>query len=390
MNYANAKKALRVYLLLIASLIFITGTLFSAATVDTGKKIELVEEIKIVNNETLEQEKELETPWTLAVTKDDLVLIPDFGSGNIKIYEKEECDGKKVLKLAASIGKKGYGKDGLVKPAMCDFRDEKFAVLDFGLNKIIIYERISRLGFKCVKEILCLNNAYDIRLDKNKIFVAGYITNSSGQSYDFYSIDIRDDDMRYLLPSYSKYGFEPGSKFMKEFKERRIPTIGIMSRFDILQDYDYAYIAWEGDLRVLRLDTASGEITETFGEKENSRYYLRPYASQRLIEARKNTNRTVMQNEKEKMSYVKDIFVSAEQKKVFVLYKGPLGRKGKTGFILQSYTLDGKFLEENVLSGSDQPAHKFWFRDGKEKTLLYSLSGDYDEKSFSISTYEIK
>jgi len=384
------KKVLGVYLLLIASLIFITGTLFSAATVDNGKKIELVEEIKITNNESLEQGKELEIPWTLAVTEDDLVLIPDLGSGNIKIYEEKQCDGKKVLNLIKLLDQKGYGKDDLVKPGVCDFMEGKFAVLDYGTNKIIIYDRISRLGFKPLKEILCWNNAYDIRLDNNKIFIAGYITNSSGQSYDFYSIDIRDGNMRYLLPSYSKYGYEPGSKFIKEFKKRRISTIGIMSRFDICPDYDYAYIAWEGDLRIICLNTVSGEITKTFGDKEKSLYYLKPYASQRLIEARKNTDRASVQNAKEKMSYVKDIFVSSEQNKVFILYKGPLGRKRKTGFILQSYTLDGKFLKENILPDSSQPLHKFLFCDGKERILLYSLTGEYDKKSFSISKYEIK
>ena len=77
--------------------------------------------------------------------------------------------------LTNIIGQKGYGEDGFVRPTFCSYDkvDNKFAVMDFGLKKIFIYDRIGRIYFKRVKEIACWRRGTDIELSGDKLFISG-------------------------------------------------------------------------------------------------------------------------------------------------------------------------------------------------------------------------
>lgn len=374
MNYA--KKVLGVYVLLVASLIFITDALFSA-------NVQLVDKFEISQAGAGKAEEELVNPWSFVKTEDQLFFVLDYGTGNIKIYELNGQD----LNLIDTIGQKGYGEGELINPACCDYKDSRFVVLDLGLRKIIVYERNGRLGFKRVKDIPCWNGAYDIELKGDVLFISGYTTDSSGNPYDFYSIDLYNGEIRYLLPSHYMHGFKAGSDFGKQFAERQLSTIGFMSWFGIHEDY--AFIANENNLRLICLNTASGDIQKTFGEKPID--YVKPYASPKLIEARKLDKIDLIQEEKAKMTYIKDIFVTPQY--VLVAYEGPskpIVRDGESNFRLQFYTLNGDFISQEILPGKIkiQPGDKMWLDFGKKKDILYSLGGETG-KSFFILKYEI-
>ena len=146
-------------------MLLIAGFVFN--TVVISKSIHLIERIEFSSKSALPI-----SPWDFCVTDDELFIIPDYRAANIKVYQKYE----KYLELVKTIGKKGYGRDGLVKPTFCFYNKEesKFGVMDIGIRKIFIYDRIGRIDFRRTKEVLCLEGATDIQLKDDRLFIAGY------------------------------------------------------------------------------------------------------------------------------------------------------------------------------------------------------------------------
>ena len=310
-----------------------------------------------------------QNPWAFCVTDDEIFMIPDYEAGNIKIYE---INGQ-YLELVNTLGKKGYyGPDKLAKPIYCFYnKDEnKFGVMDLGIRKIFIYDRIGRIDFKRVKEIRCWRGATDFQLIGNKLYISGFKMSQSGEYYALYSIDLNDDRTTLLLPSYYKYGFESFDELTKEYYKQHIIEIGIEGWFSAHNDN--LYFVWEGDLRIMKLNIISGELMldDTFGEQ--SPHYIKPYASKELIKAHQKGDYDTIISEKSKMSYIKNIFTTSDN--ILVIYEGPadvnMDSSVVTNFRIQFYTLRGDFIKEELLEG--QPDPKMWF--DIDRKILYSLS----------------
>jgi len=353
--------------------ILIVLALCTTSTTSAGD-IKFIERIEIPG-----EPQPLINPWDFCVTEDGLFLIPDYGAGNIKIYERNAD----VLKLSKIIGQKGVGSDDFSRPTYClyDKEGNKFGALDIGLRKIFIYARIDRLEFKRVQEVPCWHGGTDILLSQDKLFVSGYATDTNENPYDFYFIDLRDDQTTFLLPSYFKYGLKSLSEYEIQYRMNSgIKAIGIKSFFDIQEDY--AYFVWEGNLKITKVNIVSREIASMpFGT--NPLYYIKPFASTRLLEGyRKNFK--LMQSEKAKMSYVRNIF--ANKKFLFVISEGPASANA-SNFKIQFYTLDGVFLKETPMPGMTH--YRMWF--DKDKSVLYSLSSELSGKAlkYFILTYKI-
>ncbi len=114
-------------------------------------------------------------------------------------------------------------------------------------------------------------------------------------------------------------------------------------------------------------------------------HYIKPNAAPGLLEARRKKDIASIENEKAKMSYVRQIFTGTTY--VLVIYQVPVKQGNESNFRLQFYTLDGDFIDEIPIPG--QPDRKMWF--DKERHILYSLAGQpgEDGQYYSIVKYKI-
>jgi hypothetical protein len=342
-----------------AIILFIILIVFNTTTV-CGFNIKLIKKIPLAQETGL-----LENVWDFCVTGDNLFLIPDYKAGNVKIFAQNGS-------LVKILGRKGFGPEELVRPAFCFYNKEKgkFGVFDFGTRKIFIYNRIGKTGFKRVKEIYCLAGTTGIQLKDNKLLVSGYKSGLSGTHYDFYYVDLTNDQTTFLLPSYYKYGLTSWHQFKTQYINKPgIKAIGIAAWFDICGDN--AYFAWEGDLRIIKINIKSEKI-EFFGKKPS--HYIKPFASKSLLEAHRTRDIKIIENEWDKMSYIKDIF--ATSKYVLVIYKGPVKPGSESNTRMQFYTLNGNYLEDIPIPGN--PGSRMCF--DKDKDILYSLSSEVHEE----------
>ncbi|MFC2140818.1 hypothetical protein ACFLQP_00795 [Acidobacteriota bacterium] len=347
-----------------------------------GGNVKLIERIEI----SLEN-RPLINPLDFCVTDDELFLLPDFEAGNIKVYE---ISGN-LLKLVTTIGRKGYGPDELSKPTFCFYNEaeSKFVVMDYGIRKIFIYDRIDRINFKRIKEISCWRPGYDIKLEGNNLFISGYMPDSNGTPYDLYYVDLTKDEKdpnqkTFLLPSYTKYGLNSFRQYEKEYRSKLdFIAMGILGWFDIYKDI--AYFIWEGNLKIIKINFLTGKIdTKHFGTQPP--HYVKPYASEKLLESYDKQDFNITRKEKSKMSYVRNIFVNS--KYVLVIYEGPIKQDSGANFWLQFYTLDGGFIKEVPIPGALD--RKMWFDKGRD--ILFSLCENKENasgKGYFISKYII-
>jgi hypothetical protein len=213
----------------------------------------------------------------------------------------------------------------------------------------------------------------------------------NGRPYDFYYIDLNKDDEDpdqkiLLLPSYKKYGFESYLEYETKYLNLNKPdfsAIGIMSWFDIFRDD--AYFVWEGNLKVIKINTVSKVIEpKAFGNQLP--HYVKPKASEGLIKERFKRDLNRMRSLKAEMSYVRDIFTTPNS--VIVIYEGPIEQNGKSNFRMQFYSLEGEFKSEVQVPIPDQPYRIMWF--DKDNNLLYSLlSNSNTERANFILKYKI-
>jgi hypothetical protein len=305
--------------------------------------------------------------------------VVDFKGGDVKIYKSNG-------ELAGVFGSKGYGPNEIGQPLFCHYSNKKFVVSDVGQKKIFIYNRKSKFKFVRSKEIFALSVGDDLYLEKNKIYIAGYKTPIDDINYQFFSLDLeKNDQYTYYLPGYLKYGLNSEDELNKElFRKPDISAIGGHSYFDI--HGDFAYYIWEGDLKIFKINLNTKTIS-TFGKKTAN--YIKPYASKRLINTfgiRSKKSAKIRSQERNKMSYVRQIFAS--KKHVLVIYEARDSNHNDLGYMMQFYTLDGNFVKEIVMPRKPGPGMCF----DKQKNVLYSITpvpeGDLDESHY-ILKYKI-
>ncbi len=342
-----------------------------------GSNIKLLEEIKIPPGP-----ESLKKSISFCVIDDELFIIPDYGAGNIKVYERG--GERSSLEMVKIIGKKGYGPDGLAKPMFCFYNNDEYrlGVMDSGLRKILIFDRSGRTEFKrWEKEIYCSTLGYDIQLSGDRLFISGYKPNQT-EVYDFYYIDLRDDQTVFLLPSYYKYGLRSFEDYENQYRNKPdIRGIGINGWFDI--EGDGAYFIWEGDLKVVKINTETGEIINSFGKK--TEYYIKPEVSENLLEGYNKGKIDIIERERARMSFVTNIFAGSNY--ILVIYNTPK-REGLSNYRIQFYTLSGNFIDERPIPG--QPGQNMWF--DKERNILYSLCNQNsdDQGNYYLIKYEIE
>lgn len=327
--------------------ILLTFLLFLNTQSGFGFTIKLQKKIKLSQEKTL-----LQKAMAFCVTEDELFMITDSKSGDIKIYDGNG-------QLVNILGRKGFGPGEFGEPSFCFYNkgERKFGVFDYRIRKIFIYNRTGRTEFKRVREVYCLALGYDIQLKGNKLLISGYKPDPNKNPYDLYYVDLTNNQITFLLPSYYKYGLKSLHEYETQYRRKPdIKVIGANGWFDVQSDC--LYFVWEGDLKIIKINIKSGKRS-FFGKK--SSHYTKPFASKRLLEAYRMRDINIMQNERSKMSFVTDIFAS--RKYTLLIYERPVKQDKKLNFKLQIYTLDGNFLEE--LDIPDNPGYKMCFDKNK-------------------------
>jgi hypothetical protein len=320
--------------------------------------------------------------WDFCETGDGIFIIPDYRGGDIKVYER---NGNRLV-WVITVGEKGFGPDDFQRPTFCTFNKEKnkLLVMDSGLKRIFVYSRLGRADFARDKtpegkpmEIKCWNLPYSIQLVDDKVVVSAY-TEKNGTSYSLYYIDYleKDQPTTFLLEADLKYNFIPGD-FKSQYREKFIPALGRRGIFTI-DEKKNAYFAWEGNLRIIKIDTVSGEIDKKPIGKY-TRNYTKPSPSQELITGYQKGEFKAIQKAKREMSWLRNVFTT--KKSLMAIFEGP----GDSSW-LQFYSLsDGRFQKEVQIPGN--PNRRMHF--DQEKNILYSLWGGPDGIEYSVQIYRI-
>jgi hypothetical protein len=337
----------------LVSLVFLTISL----TLAFGQSIQPIEAIKIAP-----EAKVLDPPKSFCFSEQEIFLFPDTQAGKIKVLEKNG----NLLKCLDEFD----CNESFIEPRYCFYSQDgsRVGVLDYELRKGFIFKR-ERTGFRQIKTFECEKFGYDIKFagDGIQTIVSGYITDNQDRPFDLYSINSENGQIDYLLASPDKYGLPTHEAYVKEyFRKQTLPAIGIKGFFDVQGD-DLFYI-WEGNFRIIKFNLRSKTITKVFGQE--TRYYVKPDGA-RLSESYKKGDFQTTWKLQESFSYVTNIFVTASN--VYVLYE-PLKKNNNDGstFRIQTYTIDGNFIKEQLISGN--PGRQMSF--DKTSNELYALTDD--------------
>jgi hypothetical protein len=350
-----------IFLLLLTTLTF--NHITFSIKIDLQSKIKLSEKVL------------LQLPISFCVTEDESFLLVDFKAGDVKIYNNKGA-------LEKVLGRRGAGPNEFLQPLFCDYNNRKFIIPDAGQRKIFLYDKVGKFKFERTREILYANIGEDIQLREKKIYMSGNKNSGEGKYYSFYSFDLdKKGHHIYFLPSYLKFGLSSENEYKTEYlKKPNRTAIGVTGRFDI--HGDFAYYVWEGDLKIFKINLKTKEIT-TFGKKMP--HYVKPYTTQKLINAFFNMQGNFVQKERNKMSYVRQIFTT--KKHVILLYTVPVKNGSGHEYMVQTYKMDGNFVEESKFPG--KAPDTIWF--DKKNSILYILALETDkeiDESYHILKYK--
>ncbi|MCK5058209.1 MAG: hypothetical protein KAT34_16270 [Candidatus Aminicenantes bacterium] len=358
------------------ALFFITLFIFVSPRTLSGE-IKLLEELEFAP-----KQDRLLFPRDVCLTEDGLFLVTDQHAGDVKIYSKDE----KTLTLRL-VGKIVVGKPGSEKlqyPTYCFYNplESRFGVIDYVKREILLYDRLGKVNFFHMWTIDCPYLADGIQLIGNELFISGFTLDSRNNGYDLYSIDLESGQTTFLLPSYRKYGLDSPAEYNEKYMNGvGIRMLGISGWFAV-QD-DFAYFAWEGDLKIIKMDVKSGREVPFERAVRKHSPYKRPSTSPNfsaLLEGYKAKDPEIIRREKDKMFFVRHVFTNS--KYVYVVYEGPVNQRSR--FRLQVYNLRGDSVANSPIPG--QPGTPMFF-DRKCNTL-YSISKS-GKNNYSVLKYEI-
>jgi len=273
-------------------------------------------------------------------------------------------------------------------PGPCDYKEPYFAVLDTGIHKVLILNRIQNNDFKRVHELICVRAPQNIRLYKNNIIIGDSIISKNGERYSLYMKDFNDQKIHYLLHDYEKYGLSSEKEYESKYREIARATSGY-AFFDVFDDH--VYYAWEGRLKIIKigLNTKKREI---FGEDTEN--YVRPSVTSKIRKAYGQILAgDVITSERMKMSWIRGVF--ADERHSIILYTNLDEKLDLWMATLQFYDSEGEYIKEiNLPDAVDyRNSGPACFYD-RENHYLYILSARLREKDFmdeyEILKYEIK
>lgn len=371
---------------------FFASSLIYSSSLPSSSKVE----IKKIESIGFENDSDMQfIPRSFCVVKDKkkeitkekiftFFFILDHVDGVVKVFKKSSN-----LRFLKQFGPNGAANTRFGNPAACFYNaDHKiFGIIDIsGKQTLYLFKRTKGTILDSVVKIPDVNGSdIDISGDGKHAVIAGYYEEKGGnikskkRTFEMYSINLkgRAQSKNPLLDSFQKYGLTDADVYYKEyFLNRTLPAIGIRSFIDVWGDY--VYHIWEGKSRIIKININTGKQVAF---NHITPQYIEPFASKELLKARRQREFNKTRKEKEKMSYVRDIY--ATQKYVFLIYRGP---RSKTNcHRMQVYTSEIAFIDDISLPLSFSA--KTWL--DKNTLQLYSLSKTEATGKYCISVYRI-
>jgi len=333
-------------------------------------------EIKLIRKIDISQKEKYLNISDLAVTDDEVFIFTDAKESNIKLYNNKG----EIIKI---WGQRGPGPDELNFPSKCDFNSPFFALLDTGKMRVYIYRYVkdNLLLLKKLNSILCVGCVSPIKIYKKDIIIASYTRDKNNKKYNLYMKNFNGKNTRYLLPHFLKWGFKSEGEYQREYEI--IPKYATpFVDFDVAENC--VYYAWEGLLKIIKINLKTKEIHFFGKETEN---YTRPKPTKKIVKAFEERKVKLIEKEREKMSWVIGVF--ADKDFIGVLYNNFDKKTSLWKAICQFYKPDGEFMGEYHLPDAVDysiygPKH---FYD-KINNNLYILSRKLNEESY-LDEYQI-
>jgi len=357
----------------------IRGIILLFCGVLSAMQVQLNERKILIN----ESENFLQLPGDYCLSPDGThLIVPDIKAGDIKIFSRASG------RLVKVEGRRGAGPNELLMPYKCTANERYLALLDMGLRRYFLYEFVKPVGLKRIDEGMPVELGIDCCFEKDGLVIAAEIYDKQGKVYDVYRVDLNDKSIKYLLPSEVKYGYASQKEFKVARQSNDLLSLGILGCCDV---YDgYLYYAWMGNLRIIRVNTVTGEIT-TFGQKTQN--YIRPQASNRLASAYAEQDKKLYREERRKLTLIDDINVSKSY--IILSYMKPDVGLDRRIRMLQFYGHDQKLLAEirapREISFFDESDAASMIVDKKSDRLVYlrRFLNKQDEDEYEFLVYDI-
>ena len=313
----------------------------------------------------------IENARSFIVTEDNIIIAADNKAANIKIFD---MTGKRV----SIFGRKGMGPNEFVRPFRIAYLEPFVSIKDSGRNMIFIYKRSGLNGLESIHKILYLDLGFDFCfLDDGNFLISGAKYDKNRMIYCLYSLNIKEKEYDFILPSYVAFGYTTEEKFLKE-RSGKLSHIGL-ARYNDFSD-DSIYTVWKGDLKILKINRKNGKINH-FGKKTSN--YVKPYSSPEIKRAFQRMDHRLLWKLARPMSMIRDIFVTGSNK-VGLVYSGPFNKDGTLPVMLQLYTGSGDFLKEVEVFNARVSHHKeisFYFRKSDNRFYIINIetSAEFDQ-----------
>lgn len=359
---------------------------FSASLIFTVE-VKLEEKIQFKNDEAPKN------PRDLYVLDDGLFIVTDYADGSIRLYSREGIS--KSLRLKKRIGTRGVGpeKDNFGEPAYCTFdkSTQRFIVMDYGKREIVVLELIDMNDFRYVGKYSYPKLGYDLQVWNNSLVISGEESAANGDPVELFAIDLTpmttqdqkksgfltkaDTKVNFYLTAAQKYGLLNRENYLEKRDDSPQKKLGRKGWFDIDENTQTLYYAYECSDTIFKLDLQNGKVEEwtRLMQNRNSSHYIIPKLTDEMKINRDKGDVDAFNKAKASMSFVKDLFVG--QQYIFLVVESPTKQEGKTLFWLQSISFDGATVDEDALKES-KPSGIMFFDIQRGTLYAISKSGD--------------
>lgn len=320
-------------------------------------KSRLVGQVELTGKEDL-----IGSLGVLAVTEDEWFVISDPKDTNIKLFDA-------AGKFVKSWGRKGQGPGEFETIGVMSYKKPFLIVPDSSRRAVQIFERKAPSDFQRIYHITNIpvsdpRRRFDIY--KDNLLVDEVIKDKQGIAYHLYLKGMTSSDPILIMPWAIRYGMDTKDDFMA--KHSAFAELGLgMSFFDVVGDD--AYYAWEGEMRIIKINLKSK--TWAFFGKE-TKNYIRPDLSDR------------QSHRPAEGRYSRIFGVYADESKVLLGFANPNPDWKRLKVFFQVYDLNGVFLGEIPFSDSAEFADILRYVYHRQSGSIFVPITIVDEKGIDV------
>lgn len=354
----------------------VLGLVLSFVTIGTplfGQEIRFINQIPISQKFCT-----IEMDSGIVILPENILIISDARAGDLKIFDN-------TGKYIKTFGKRGEGPDEFSSPRLYDYYGSYLLINDLRKNKILVYQTYNVLEFKLKEEFL--GTCFDSKILPKGYLISGSKADKKGKWYRLYYEYPNNREYSFLLTTEEIFNIPAeGTLFSNSKRLEEQANLGHRAYCDFLGDN--IYVAWEGLLSIIQINTKTKSITR-FGKQTS--LYKKPVVTNDLVLAKKERNQIKYTQELNKYSIIRKIFTT--DKYIGLVYMNYDSKSDMLNPVVQLYSLDGKYLVEKILDNITYPNNLLSMYYDKVNNILYALSLIVDEKAesqYTLVKYEIK